>query len=155
VPRSRSHELPHAGKKYLIESAGLIHKRMPCTTIVSVEVSETAIMGCCLPREEDANAGPSSVDGRSSDHTAREPATLFLEPEGHHGYRGPCMTVVPVEVSKTAGLECCPLHEEDANVGPSSVDQRSSDHTTIEPSSLFPYSDGHNGYCGLCMLFHA
>jgi hypothetical protein len=71
-----------------MKSAALIHKRMPCMTVVSVEVSETAIVGCCLPHEEDGNAGPSSVDDRSPDHTAREPSALFPNSEGHHGYRG-------------------------------------------------------------------
>jgi hypothetical protein len=68
-----------------MEPAGLTHKRMPCMTVVSKEVSETASRECCLPHEEDANAGPSSVDDRSSDHTTRERPTLFPDPDGHHG----------------------------------------------------------------------
>jgi hypothetical protein len=47
-----------------MESATLTHMRMPCMTVVSVGVSERAIRECCLLREEDANAGPSSVDER-------------------------------------------------------------------------------------------
>jgi hypothetical protein len=68
---SRSHEITH-GKRCLMESVGLTPKRTPCMTIASVEVSETAMLECCLPHKEDANAGPSAVDDRSSDHTARE-----------------------------------------------------------------------------------
>jgi hypothetical protein len=85
------HELTHAGKRYLIEPARLTYKRMPCMTVVSVEVSEIASLECCLFHEEDANAGPSSVDQRSSDHTAREASSLFPDSEGRHGYHGPCM----------------------------------------------------------------
>jgi hypothetical protein len=59
---SSSHELTHAEKKTLLESARLTHKCMPCVTVVSVEASETAILEWCLPHEEDPNTGPSSVD---------------------------------------------------------------------------------------------
>jgi hypothetical protein len=121
--RSRWHELTHAGKKHLMGSAGLTHKRMPCMAAGSVEVSETAILEWWLPQEEDANAGPSSVDQRLSDQMAREPSSLFPDPDGHNGYRGLCMTVASVEASKAACLECCPLHEEDAHAGPASVDR--------------------------------
>jgi hypothetical protein len=76
---------------------------MPCMTVVSIGISETAIVESCLLHEEDANAGPRpSVDDRSSDHTAREPSALFLDSDGHNGYRCPCMIVVSVEVSETA-----------------------------------------------------
>jgi hypothetical protein len=63
VLRSISHELAHA-KKYLMESAGLIHGRMPCMAVASVEVSKTASLECCPlhEEEEDANAEPASVD---------------------------------------------------------------------------------------------
>jgi hypothetical protein len=91
VLRSRSHEVGHAGKNDLIESAGLAHKRRPCITVVSVEVSKTALLRCCLLHEEDTNARPSSVDDRSSDHMAREPSTLLPDLEVHHGYFRPRM----------------------------------------------------------------
>ena len=48
--------------------------------VVSGEESETGILECCLPHEEDANAGPSSVDDRSSDYTLRDPSTLLPNP---------------------------------------------------------------------------
>jgi hypothetical protein len=59
--------------KYLMESAGLTYKRMPCINFVAVEASETAILEWCLHREEDANAGPSSLDDRLSDQTSGDP----------------------------------------------------------------------------------
>jgi hypothetical protein len=64
---------------------------IPCMTVVSVELSTTASLECCLHHEEDANAGPSSVNERLSDHTDREPSMLLLHLEDHHGHRGPCL----------------------------------------------------------------
>jgi hypothetical protein len=64
---------------------------MPCMNVVSVELSTTV---SSERHEEDANAGPSSVNDRLSDHTAREPSTLLLNSEDHHGHRGPCMTLL-------------------------------------------------------------
>jgi len=84
MQRSRSHELTHARKRYLLKSAGFTHQHMSCLTVVSVTESEIAKLECCLSHEEDTNAGPSSVDDRSSDHTAREDPSLFPDSEGHH-----------------------------------------------------------------------
>jgi hypothetical protein len=64
---------------------------MPRMTVVSVELSTTASLECCLRHEEDANAGPSSVDDRLSDHTARDPSTPLVDSEDHHSHREPCM----------------------------------------------------------------
>jgi hypothetical protein len=162
VLSSRLRNLTHAEEKYLKDG------REPCMTVVSVEVSdaptkktpmqglrmsmtsyritplestlfpdsEAAICECCLLHDEDANAGPSSVDDRPSNHTASEPSTLFPASEA------------PIR-------ECCQLREENANAGPSFVDDRPSDHTAREPSTLFPDLDGHHGQRELCMPFHA
>jgi hypothetical protein len=66
-------------------SPRLAHNRVPCMTGVSVDVSDTIILECCPRLEEVANAGPSSIDDQSSDHTARETPSLFPNSEGHHG----------------------------------------------------------------------
>jgi hypothetical protein len=56
-----------------MESVGLTQRRMPCMTVVSLEVYETGILQCCLPHEEDVNAGPSSS---MTDHRITLPESL-------------------------------------------------------------------------------
>jgi hypothetical protein len=123
----------------------LTHKLMPCMTVVSVEVSERAIRECCLVYEEDANAGSSSVDDRSSDIIRLEnlPRSFSIQQTTTANVGMPCMIVVSVGVSDTAILEGCLLHEEYASAGPSSIDHQASDHTAGKPSTLLPYSEGH------------
>jgi hypothetical protein len=89
-------------------------------TIVSVKLFETAILEWCLPHEEGANAEPSSVDDRSSDITRPEnlPRSFSIQQATMANVGMPCMIVVSVEISDTAVLEGCLLHEKDAKAGP-------------------------------------